>query len=267
MLKKLLTNHNIKTIIHGGESLDIPYIFNNLLTTAKEQDDFCVNLYDTKFLCEYYNLEKNKTENRCKIYYLLKQMKIVNKKQFNYLLKNEKKMGPIYNIRINVKNMSKALINYCTYDVLYLPELYKSFPNTNYYQKIIPEITCIHYILKQTDFFNMNFEKISKFNNTFIKINDTTINLIDLYQFMYFWIKTNKISFVLDINYFRKFFEIIIKTIVYSNTINNYIVYIRKDQPNQNNIKSLKHVLKRINNFKHTISFLNKIEKEITKEL
>ena len=60
VLKKLLTSNKIKTIIHGGESLDIPYIFNNLLTTDKEQQDFCVNLYDTKFLCEYYNIVTKK---------------------------------------------------------------------------------------------------------------------------------------------------------------------------------------------------------------
>ena len=41
------------------------------------------------------------------------------------MLQNEENMGPIYNIRIKVDNMSEALRMYCAYDVLYLPELYK----------------------------------------------------------------------------------------------------------------------------------------------
>ena len=127
ILKSLLLNSDIKKIIHGGESLDIPYLFNNLFKSNDEQILFCKNIFDTKYLCEFYNSENNLIEYKCKIYYLLKQMEVVSNSQFNYLLQNEENMGPIYNIRIKVDNMSEALINYCAYDVLYLPELYKNF--------------------------------------------------------------------------------------------------------------------------------------------
>ena len=55
VLKKILLNEKTKTIIHGGESLDIPYLFNEFFKTDNEKENFCKNLYDTKYLCEYYN--------------------------------------------------------------------------------------------------------------------------------------------------------------------------------------------------------------------
>ena len=82
-VKSLLINNKITVILHGGESLDIPYLFDNIITTEKEQISFCQNLIDTKYLCEYYHLENNKEDSRCKIYYILEKMKLINKKQFN----------------------------------------------------------------------------------------------------------------------------------------------------------------------------------------
>ena len=157
VLKKLLLNEKIKTILHGGESLDIPYLFTDFFTNIDEKKQFCKNLFDTKYLCEYYNLKNNLVENKCKIYYLLLQMNVIDQKQMDYLLENQEKMGSISEIRINVKDMSKELINYAAYDTLYLPELYKTFPKDDNYQKLIPEITSIHFILKQADFFKKHF--------------------------------------------------------------------------------------------------------------
>ena len=41
-LKKLLENNKIKKIIHCSESLDIPYLFNNLFKTNQEQNNFVI---------------------------------------------------------------------------------------------------------------------------------------------------------------------------------------------------------------------------------
>ena len=48
ILKSLLLNSDIKKIIHGGESLDIPYLFNNLFKSNDEQILFCKNIFDIK---------------------------------------------------------------------------------------------------------------------------------------------------------------------------------------------------------------------------
>lgn len=262
ILKQLLMTTYIKKIIHGGESLDIPYLFKNIFITNNEQINFCKNLYDTKYLCEFYNLENNLTENRCKIYYLLKQMDIVNKKQFDYLLENEKNMGPIYKIIINVKKIDLPVIKYSTYDVLYLPALINSFPDTEYYNNIIPELTHIHYILKQTEFFEKQNEKISYFNNIFLDYDYTNIKLIEIYEFMYYWIKQNEISYLLEITYFRKFFQLILKSIVYNLVTENYITYEKKGIPNNKKVVNFFNIME-WDNFKYTKDLFSNINKEI----
>lgn len=266
ILKQLLMTDYIKTIIHGGESLDIPYLFKNLFTTNNEQIMFCKNLYDTKYLCEFYNLDNKLYQNRCKIYYLLKQMDVVNKKQFDYLLKNEEDMGPIYKVIIDVKKMDLPVIKYSTYDVLYLPALIKSFPDTDYYNNIIPEITHIHYILKQTDFFEKQNEKISYFNNIFLDYEYSNIKLIEMYEYMYYWIKQNEISHLLEITYFRKFFQLIIKSIVYNLITENYITYEKKGLPNNKKAVNFFNIME-WDNFKYTKYLFSKINEDIEKNI
>ena len=48
---------------------------------------------------------------KCKIYHILKDENVITNTKYNSLLLNEKNMGPIYDIIINVNNMSKHLIN------------------------------------------------------------------------------------------------------------------------------------------------------------
>ena len=254
ILKSMLLNSNIKKIIHGGESLDIPYLFNNLFKNNDEQIEFCKNIFDTKYLCEFYNSENNLIENKCKIYYLLKQMDVVSNSQFDYLLQNEEDMGPIYNIRIKVDDMSEALINYCAYDVLYLPHLYKKFPQRDKYQKIIPELTSVHFILKQTDFFQKYFKLISEYNNYFTIHNKK--KLVEYYQEIMKLLK-EKYKNVIEITYFRKFFEIIIKYICYSIIISNYDVYENKEIKLTKNILP-NDVLKEFVQFKNIFQFIEK---------
>ena len=266
IVKNILLNHKNKKIIHGGESLDIPYLFTEFFIDNDEKNKFCKNLFDTKYLCEFYNASNNLLENKCKIYKLLLQMKIINQKQFDYLIENEEKMGPIYNIRINVKSMSDELINYSAYDVLYLPELYKSFPNNYDYQKLIPEITSIHFILKQTDFFTKYFQEISKFNLNFV-IFDNKYFLSNIYEFVYQWINVGKRTNYFNITYFKKFFTIIIKYIVYNTVIKNFKTYHKKDILNHYYPTNLNNLLEPIKSFSNIIEFIKNINNEIKNTL
>ena len=267
VLKQLLLNENIKTILHGGESLDIPYLFTEIFTNLNEKKQFCKNLFDTKYLCEYYNLKNNLVENKCKIYYLLLQMNVIDQKQMDYLLDNQEKMGNISEIRINVKDMSKELINYSAYDTLYLPELYKTFPKDDNYQKLIPEITSIHFILKQTDFFKKKFMEISQFNLLFLNLENRYILLNEIFQFMYLWNDTGLLSYLNQITYFKKFFQIIIKYIVYNILIRNYETFYKKNILNNNCPSSLNILLENISNFDYTINLLKQLNEDIKKEL
>ena len=57
ILINLLIDKNIRKILHGAESLDIPYLFKNIFVTDELKNKFCNNLFDTRYLCEYYHIE------------------------------------------------------------------------------------------------------------------------------------------------------------------------------------------------------------------
>jgi hypothetical protein len=244
-LKHILYSNKI--IIHGGESLDIPYIFSNIFTSNKDRIRFLKNLYDTRFMCEYYNIINN-VDYKCKIYELLKNMKVIDSKKYNYLIQNEQEMGPIYKVIIDVKNMNDKVIIYSAYDVIFLPDLYKKFPTDNYYQTIIPGITRNVLIMKYNGDLVKNLELLNKMNLFFINIQDIVFKFIDLYQIM---IENIYIGDLLKINYFRKFLFMIIKYHLYKIFVNNYKTYYKKNKLNKlkiNNDIFIVDELKQFNN-------------------
>ncbi len=216
IFKNLLLSDTIK-ILHGSESLDLPYLFDNIITNNR--DKFFNNLIDTRYLCEYYN-SSNNLEGKCRIYDLLLNMKVINKKKYDDLMKNDKLMGNIWEINIDIMKPSftnnKQLIKYCIYDVLYLPQLYEKFPKNEIYNKIIPEIGNISFMLRYENKLDDLFIEMSKYNTK--KYNDNynyTFN--DVYIIVNEWIMIDNFIFNLNqINYFRKFIELLIKNILYN---------------------------------------------------
>jgi hypothetical protein len=261
VLKQLLYTENI--IIHGGESLDMPYLFSEIFKKKKNMIKFLKNVKDTKFMCESYNYENKLTEYKCKIYFLLKQMKVVDEKQFKFLLKNEEDMGAIYNIIIDVKNMKKELIYYSAYDVLYLPRLEESFPNNDYYNFILPEITNIIIFSKQINFIDDNLLLLNKFNNFFILIKDKKYTFNDIYKNVTDNINYTYLNNILSSNYFKKFFQMIFKFIIYIYITNNYEYYISKDIKQNIKLSDLNNYIKIFKEFKYGYEYLIKLNNHI----
>ena len=58
------------------------------------------------------NTIENNIDYRCKIYSLLEKMEVISEKKLDELIENEKKMGPIYEIIIDVKKTRK--IRWCS---------------------------------------------------------------------------------------------------------------------------------------------------------
>lgn len=246
VLKKLLYTEDI--IIHGGESLDIPYLFSEIFVKTQNIINFLKKVKDTKFLCESYNYENNLTGYRCKIYFLLKQMNVIDEKQFNFLLKNEEDMGPIYKIFIDVKNMSKELTYYSAYDVLYLPRLIETFPKNKYYDNILPDLVNIIIFAKHINFIDDKLILLNKFNNFFIMFKGNKMLFNDIYKMTVEKIDFEHLDKILSSNYLKKFFQMIYKFVVYIFITNNYEYYISKDV--KKNIK-LYQLLSYIDIFKY----------------
>ncbi len=267
LLIELLIAPNIIKIIHGGESLDIPYLFGQLLKSRRNIKKFCNNLYDTKYLCDYMNIITNDISKvtSCSIYNLLKTNNIITKNKLKELDRMSDKVD-ISNINnINIKKLDFNVMRYALYDVLFLPELLKIFLKKDYiYTKIIPEITNL--INKHKRNIENEFSEletiINKHNNYFLYSGNTRIVLKELWD-IYHWFFESDIK---KINYFKRTFETLTKLIIYSNIDKYYDVYITKgklikEQPFIKYIKWLENNYYNI--YKLLLSFNKKISLEI----
>jgi len=237
ILIDLLTNKYIIKILHGGESLDIPYLFDQVLKTTKNIYNFCENLYDTKYLCEYAHIEQN-IEKRCSIYFLLEEYKIITNKKINDLEAIEKKMGPIYLIHIDIHKISFDVFRYSLYDVLFLPELIKKFLIKNsVYTNLLPEISRLVFQYKRLPSHSINSMKniVTKFNIHFIKIiinsEEHIFLLNDVYQYyLLTLVDPNKVfNNLYKITYFKDFLDNLLRYIVYIQIQNNQQIYESKN--------------------------------------
>lgn len=260
---ELLTNTYITKILHGSESLDIPYIFNQLLVTKKNIDNFCNNFYDTKFLCEYYNIT-NRIKKSCSIYKLLENHNIITPNKLEELEAIEKDMGNISNISIDINNLNDNLLKYALYDVLYLPILIqKLLSYGDIYKYLLPETT--HLIFKSKRNIEMDFHNleiiINKQNNYFIQYNDSKFSLNTIYEtYLYQCFEFNNL---IEINYFKNFFTIITKLIIYRYISKYYNVLIKK------NNKAVKidynEYYKWLSNYKYITKLIKEKNKEFLK--
>jgi hypothetical protein len=206
----IMSNTNILKILHGSESLDIPWIVEDFYNYEVEPIiDFFLSMIDTRYLCEYLNIATN-DKNICRIYDLLVKLNIIDIKKKEELDLNEQKMGNIYEIFIDINNLSKELIIYSIYDVVYLIDIYIELKHQ--ILKINPKdyyllVDCIRFCLME------------KRNITIIGDDLTLINSMNNY---FFYIKksnnilNNLLSNNLDENYYHK-----IKLFDASKTITN----------------------------------------------
>jgi hypothetical protein len=229
-----LSNRLIKKILHGSESLDIPYLFNQILITPDNINNFCSNFYDTKYLCEYYQ-KVNNIKGKCSIYNLLLDFNIVTQEKITELENIENITGPIYLITMDIYKLNHDVLRYSLYDVIYLAELIKKFLSMDIvYTKIIPEVSCLVSKYKRAieNQFNDLVVIINSLNICYIYDNNDRIILKDIWDLYYYTISDNN-NYLYDlreINYFKSFFEIITKCVVYSNIIKYFKVHKNKNE-------------------------------------
>jgi hypothetical protein len=169
-------------------------------------------------MCEYYNI-KNNNISRCRIYDLLLNMKVITKNKYDELMKNDKLIGNIWEVNINVKNMSKKVIKYCAYDVIYLPDLYRKFPIDEIYQNILQDLSCVAFNLRYNNKLDKFSEELNKYNNNDYYNNH--FNDIYIMVLEYLKLEYNYIYILYNINYFKKIIELMIKNMVYHNIDKN----------------------------------------------
>jgi hypothetical protein len=228
----LATEEFIK-ILHGSESLDVPYLFNQLIKEKSKIEKFCTNYYDTKYLCDY-NIAVNKEKYSCSIYHLLEKHKVITKEKVIELEKIEERMGPIYLIYIDIHKMSNDVFLYSLYDVIFLPSLLKKLVSYGYpYSSLIPEITCN--VLEWKRAINKDFQDMVLFlgqaNNWFI-IDKTKVSISNFYDLYYIYLNDSNsyIKNLRQINYFKSYVDSLFKLVIYNLLVKKFKVYSSSDK-------------------------------------
>jgi len=248
LIEQLLTSKSIYKIFHGSDSLDIPYLFNELfMRNPSYIYDFVMRLIDTRFLCEYYKIIFKQIEVGCSIYEALLHFGTITVEKYKELGKLYKKIEPIHEIKWDVYKMNEASLEYALYDVIYLRDFYFDILNKvkledpiyySGFSTYIPLFTKYIFLEKWEimDLLKDIKQEIDPLNNYIIKKDDENITLSTIYCNVInnlevsdseFYIRINDL---LNINYFKSGLTLLFKKIIYSILTSYFDVYMTKKE-------------------------------------
>lgn len=250
LIKYLFTSEWVYKIVHGSDSLDIPYLFEELFMNNHTYIySFITRAIDTRFLCEYYKNTVRNADKKCSIYDALLYFGTIDQQKYDELQHINKVISPIQDVIWNVYNMSSFNLKYAAYDTIYLrlfyfdilyaakqntPELYNSY-------QYIPLITRFIFLEKYniTELLTRIKSKVDPINNFIIKKEDVNLTLISIFNSVIknMIIDTPSIGSLvinvnnlLEINYFKSSLTFLFKMIVYSILTNNFTIYKNKEE-------------------------------------
>jgi len=241
---------NCYKIVHGADSLDIPYMFDDLFQKDKTTIiKFIKNVIDSRFLCEYYKIYAESDNKKCSIYDALLYFNTINSKKYDDLNLINDTMGPVQDVNWNIVKMSSYNLKYAAYDVLFLKhfvlDIFKKSDTLEYLFdniKMIPYITRFIFLEKHgiinnvvesktiTDPVNNYIAKLPSGNKTLISIYNELIEKITIPSL------NLKVKTIMEINYFKTPLSLIFKRIIYSTVSDLYPIYENKNDKYNNHI-------------------------------
>jgi len=289
----IMANTSILKILHGSESLDIPYLVEVFFDMDIELGiEFFLSMIDTRYLCEYLNIERSEP-NICRIYDLLEKTQIISAQEKLDLDSNEIKMGPIYEIFIDINTLTPELITYSIHDVVYLIDLFQHLKTQiiktnpkNYYLLIDTQRYCF---MEKRDVTNIgdDLTLINKMNNYFYYINKSNtktehildklnlhtpsdktdfyhrISMLKTFEIMIkdFLDSFDGPRYIISVNYLKSNLINLLKLITYSIILKNYRVKATKidivDYDLESNIKAIRQGLEALD-LNHLLELINK---------
>jgi hypothetical protein len=289
----IICNKYIKKILHGSDSLDIPYIWEHMLENNHVKIiKFNRTMIDTRFLCEYYKLNKNvPSDNKCSIYSDDKTTStiyffgVISDEQQEIIKQMLDDMPPVHDITWNVHKMEKSKIYYAFRDVIYLKYFYYRMIYTatqeeesmngkkiimKLYQHVLFEFTQFMY-LESRGLSLMTTkckEEVDPINNYMIRKPDHIYKLVDIYNKISTDIKISdpkvEIDKITKVTYYKSRINLMIKKMTYTILTRRCKIY--KDKQN---LYTDKLDNSYIFDFLEEMNFhyLNKIFKEVEKVL
>lgn len=244
LINLILCNKFIRKILHGSDSLDIPYVYKELLQNDPNKIiNFTKNLIDTRFICEYYKLSRDiSSDNKCSIYdedpsrSAVFNFGLISEEQQSNLSKIFDSMGPVADISWNIHKMPESQILYAQYDVLFLKYFYYrviyvatkdeeselgKMAIITLYKHVINEFVRFTYLERNEVTFLMHKckEECDPINNYYIKNANGIFKMVDIFNSVIPDLETvnpkTNIDKLMKVNHFRAPIRIIIKRIVY----------------------------------------------------
>lgn len=269
----------INRIVHGSDSLDIPYIFTKLFNNDTQKIiKFTDMLIDTRYLCEYYKIYIKENNIKCSLYDGLYYFKTINKDLYDYLNSNMDDIHYNRKDEWNIHKLSDKHIKYTAYDVIFLKDFLQNIiseadkVDKHLTINIIPSLTRLVYYIKWNII--QSYDEIKNINdsmnNNFIYIRKKKLTLNQIFNsYINTCVIGNniKVADFLNINYFKTIILNIFKAFVYEYIVLNYRVYVSKNILCDNKYNN--NLINNINklNIKKLDNFFNLFSKTIKNEL
>lgn len=259
LISTVFVQENSYKVMHGSDSLDIPYVYEELFQKNTELIfKFTKYLVDTRFLCEYFKIAIQYQDKKCSLYDALKFFNVINSAQHVELENINKVIGPIYDVKWNVHNMSSYHLKYASYDVVYLKmfvmKIFDIASKEN--QHVVNQLKFVTPIFRLWCYEKYNLIEIGNYakqvtdplNNYIIK-HTTMINAFnDIIKTLEFVPIHMKFENYLNINNFKKLIMSIYKLIFYQYLSLNFEIRSSKNEKYEQHIEVINthelHLLK-----------------------
>jgi hypothetical protein len=242
LLIKTVFTSPIYRITHGSDSLDLPYVFEDLFSgDSQKKIDFTSHHVDTRFLCEFYKKSIDYPDHKCSIYDALLYFNVITQKKYDELNKNNEVMGPSQDVNWDIKKMSSYHLKYASCDVLFLKDFIrnlflKSKENKDLHKQIkyIAQINRMVIFEKHgiSDITTNTKTLLDPINNYFTYFKNNKRTLISIYNDVIKDIVISdlnlKASKLLEINWYKTPLTLLFKRAIYSILTNYYSVHKTK---------------------------------------
>jgi len=244
-VRMIICNKYIKKILHGSDSLDIPYMYEHLLENNPSKiRRFTRTMIDTRFLCEYYKLNKQEgSDYKCSIYAETKDSStvyyfgVITEQKQDELAAMLDAMPPVHDIRWNIHKMPESQVLYAQYDVIFLKYFYyrmiyvatldeetaaRKKDIIQLYKHVLGELTQFGYLESRgiTFLANKCKSEVDPMNNYMIRKPGGITKLIDVFNVVSLGINISdpkvSIDSLIKVNYYKTRINILLKKMTYT---------------------------------------------------
>jgi len=254
MIKLVFCNKHMKKILMGADSLDYPYMRDELLQKNPSKIiKFTNSMVDVRYLCEYYKSEHGveSSYSKCSIYDAVVYFGVISQEKREQLALMEETMPVPVDRDWTITQLSISQQKYVQYDVIFLKYYYfrmiyiATNDGTNddekkdiidLYKHVMYELTQFIYLEKSliTTMTTKNKEEVDVMNNYMVRRPNQIFKMQDIFKQVSSGIITkNPYTDIDKLSYVKMYattLSLIIKKIVYTLVSQKYTIHKSKTE-------------------------------------